>query len=207
MRINFLIFVFIIIPNFCVLAEEPSSAKDISQQNTSLTDPVLTDDALMKWVEKAVTDTLTFDFSNYNERLNHSAQYFTYEGFTKFMEALNSARIIEYIKERKQLLTTSISASPVIIEKGIGETTTKPSTDNPFSFFWFLWHYWDGVPYNTHSETYFWRIELPINLTYIMGEKQRTDHLIVTLIIERSNEINNPDGIGITQWLAIRANK
>ena len=49
---------------------------------------------------------------------------------------------------------------------------------------------------------YRWQVQLPISVTYKSATEGRTDNLLLTLIIERVSALENPNGVGIEQWIA-----
>lgn len=172
--------------------------------NAPVTDSLYSTVFIRNWTSQAVTDTLTFSFADYRQRLQDSSAYFTKHGWQSFTKALEMSRILESVKENRQVLSATIKASPVIVEEGIKKPVTRKGQNSDI-----LKEVWDLMkPEPANNETlegeqaYFWTVEVPIVLTYQMGTKTRSDNLVVRLTIFRSSDPNNPDGIGINQWLA-----
>jgi intracellular multiplication protein IcmL len=134
--------------------------------------PNLNDSALISWASRAAADVMTFGFHDYQRRLQESSVYFTRGGWQSFSEALKSARIIETVEERQQIVTASPQRAPVILQQGM----------------------LNGV--------YQWVVDLPLVVTYQSGNASQSDVLNVRMIIVRVSTLDNPHGIGIQQWIA-----
>lgn len=129
--------------------------------------------ALMSWVAQAVTEVMTFSFLDYRRRLQEASRHFTKDGWSSFTKALDQSGILESVQVNRQIMTTIPAGAPVLQEEGIGA---------------------DG--------RYYWKVELPISVTYQAGSRSRSDKLVVTLIIVRVPRLESPYGIGIEQWVA-----
>lgn len=77
---------------------------------------------ITKWLELALMNTYSFDFNNYNERVDLASEYFTSDGYTMYKNALNNAKIQDFINKKIQvsLVTTR---EPVLINRGKFGTT------------------------------------------------------------------------------------
>lgn len=132
----------------------------------------LSDEEVIKWVEKAAPDIMTFGHKNYKTRMAESSNYFTKDGWKSFSLALQSARIIESIEANKQNITSVTDGTPILQSGGVV----------------------DGQ--------YQWVAQVPVKLTYKSGNRVRKDRWIVTLLIQRVPESHNSYGLGVAQWIA-----
>lgn len=139
----------------------------------SLTQPNLSNPALMSWVAQASTEVMTFGFNDYRRRLQESSRFFTRRGWESFTGALQAARILETIEANSQVLTAAPRGAPVLQEEGLV------------------------------SGQYQWIVQIPMVLSYQSGSKSRADSWIVTLVIVRVPRLESPNGVGIAQWIAV----
>jgi hypothetical protein len=51
-----------------------------------------------------------------------------------------------------------------------------------------------------------WRVEVPLQINYQSGSTNRTQRLLIHLLVQRVNQTQNARGLGITQLLAPRGN-
>ena len=73
----------------------------------------------MSWVSKAAADVMTFSYHDYQRSLQRSSSYFTRRGWETFTNALNRAKIIEGVKEAKQVVSASPRAAPTLVSQGV----------------------------------------------------------------------------------------
>lgn len=139
----------------------------------SLTQPNLSNPALMSWVAQAATETMTFGFNDYRRRLQESSRNFTRRGWESFTGALQAARIIESIEENAQVITAAPRGAPVLQSEGVV------------------------------NGQYQWIVQIPMVLSYQAGSKTRADNWIVTLVVVRVPRLESPNGVGIAQWIAV----
>ena len=138
----------------------------------SLTQPNLSNPALMSWVAQAATEVMTFGFNDYRRRLQEASRNFTRRGWESFTNALQAARIIESIEKNSQVITAAPSGAPVLQSESVV------------------------------NGQYQWIVQIPMVLSYQAGSKTRTDNWIVTLVIVRVPRLESPNGVGIAQWIA-----
>lgn len=134
--------------------------------------PNLTTAALLSWVAQASTEVMTFGFHDYQRRLQQSSRHFTRRGWESFTQALQRSRIIESVEQSQQVVTAAPRGAPVLVQEGV------------------------------FNGKYRWVVQLPMLVTYRSGSKSRTDNLDVRLVIERVPSLENPNGVGIDQWIA-----
>jgi len=134
--------------------------------------PNMSEAALMSWVSQAATDVMTFGYHDHVKQLQSASRYFTRTGWDSFTSALQRARIVESVKTLQQVVTAVPRSAPVLLRRGVV------------------------------GGRYRWEVQLPIAVTYKGATEGRTDNLLLTLLIERVSALENPDGVGIDQWIA-----
>ena len=137
-----------------------------------LSEPNLSRPALLSWAAQSATETMTFGFHDYRRRLQESSRHFTRKGWASFVKALQDAGIIEAVEANRQVVSASPRSAPTILAEGI----------------------MNGV--------YQWQVELPMMVTYQIGQQQRNIVMNVRLNIVRVPKLESPNGIGIEQWVA-----
>ncbi len=141
-------------------------------QMTPLNQPNQNDSAVLSWTAQAATDIMTFNFRDYRKRLQDSSSYFTSTGWNSFMKALQDSRTLESVEKLQQIVTAVPKESPVIIDRNVAQ----------------------GL--------YYWRVQLPLLVTYESGDKKASTTQILTLVVVRVSPLENPAGLGIEQWVA-----
>ena len=139
-----------------------------------LNEPNLSTPALMSWVAQACTEVMTFGFNDYRRRLQEASRNFTRRGWESFTQALQKSRIIEMVETNQQVVTASPSGAPILESQGLV------------------------------LGRYQWIVQLPMVLTYQSGGRQRTDNLLVTVVVVRVPRLESPNGVGIEQWIAVQ---
>lgn len=139
----------------------------------ALSEPNLSNPALLSWVAQASTEVMTFGFNDYQRRLQEASRNFTDRGWESFTAALQNARIIESIRANSQVITAAPRGAPVIQREG------------------------------RVNGQYQWVIQIPMILTYQSGSRTRSDNWMVTLVVVRVPRLESPNGVGIAQWIAV----
>ncbi len=140
---------------------------------TALNEPNLSNPALMSWVAQSATEVMTFGFNDYRRRLQEASRNFTRRGWESFTQALQRSRIIEMVESNQQVVTAAPSGAPILKSEGLV------------------------------AGRYQWEVQLPMILSYQAGSKMRSDDILLTLIVVRVPRLENPNGVGIEQWLAV----
>lgn len=140
----------------------------------SLSEPNMSAPALMSWVAQASSEVMTFGFNDYRRRLQEASRNFTRRGWQSFTEALQRSRIIEQVEANQQIVTAIPTGAPILKSEGLV------------------------------AGRYQWIIEMPMIVTYQSGSKERTDRMIVTLVVVRVPRLESPNGVGIEQWIALQ---
>ena len=144
-------------------------------QLAPLSDPYLTESALLSWVAQAATEVMTFGFHDYQRRLQQASRHFTKSGWESFSAAMEKARIIESVTAQRQVVVASPRSAPVVRQRGLSNGKFR------------------------------WILEMPLQIEYRAKEQARTDNLQLRLVVERVSSLENPNGVGIQQWIAVSA--
>jgi intracellular multiplication protein IcmL len=131
--------------------------------------------ALMSWVAQSATEVMTFGFHDYQRRMQQSSRHFTRHGWESFTNALQKSRIIEAVEASRQVVTAQPRSAPILIQEGV------------------------------FNGKYRWVVDLPLAVTYQAGSATRTDNLTIRLVIDRVPSLENPNGVGIEQWIATQS--
>ena len=141
---------------------------------TPLTDPVMTQAALQSWVVTAVTEAFTMGFHDYQLRVGQVREYFTEEGYDGYVAQLEASRMLERIKEYRQVTAAVARGAPVITHATL----------------------WQGRGV--------WTVETPILVTFHAGNRDESERLVVKVLVMRVEREERPAGIGIQQLIAER---
>ncbi|MDP3559524.1 MAG: type IVB secretion system apparatus protein IcmL/DotI [Legionellaceae bacterium] len=137
-----------------------------------LNEPNQSDSAVLQWANQAAIAAFTYNFVNYRDELQASSGFFTSEGWSEFLNALESSNNLAAVKAKKLVVSAVATRAPVILEKG---------------------------PMSTGK--YSWRIQMPILVTYQSASEFTQQNNVVTLLVTRVPTINSPRGIGIEQFV------
>lgn len=137
-----------------------------------LSEPNLSNPALLSWAAQSATETMTFGFHDYRRRLQESSRHFTRKGWASYVKALQDSGMIDAVETNRQVISAAPRAAPTILSEGI----------------------LNGV--------YTWQLELPMMVTYELGQQKRQVSTTVRLIVVRVPKLESPNGVGIEQWLA-----
>ena len=141
-------------------------------QMTPLDQPNMDAPALLSWVASAASDVMTFNYTDYQRRLQQSSKHFTKVGWETFASALQRSRIIDSVTAQNQMVSAQPKTAPVLIQEG------------PL------------------GGKYRWVVSMPLIVNYKGVTASRQDTLQLSLVIERVAALENPNGVGIAQWIA-----
>jgi intracellular multiplication protein IcmL len=136
-----------------------------------LNEPNQSDSAVLQWANQAAIAAFTYNFVNYREELQASSGFFTAEGWTQFLTALQQSNNLDAVKAKKLIVSAVATRAPIILQKGI---------------------------LNGH---YAWRVQMPILVTYQSASEITHQNNVVTMLITRVSTLNSPRGIGISQFV------
>lgn len=132
----------------------------------------LDDKQIGEWVKGAAADAMTFDYANHEARLQLSSRHFTKVGWETFDAAMKRSRVLDAVTAQSQTVTAEASGEPVIVQEG------------------------------SLGGKYRWIVQMPLVVTYKTPDNKRSEKLQLNLVLERVSLADNPDGVGIAQWIA-----
>lgn len=164
-----------------ILAHKPPEYKYFStgcdgriKDLVALNAPVGSMEDMTNWVSNAVAQAYTFDFQNYREEFMRSKDNFTPEGWSAFHQGMTTdSKLLQSVIDNQYISTAVENGTTVLVGQGVNDA---------------------GV--------YTWRFQMPLLVTYQRGAKNVSQNLMVTVVVERQNQLKNPRGIGIAQIIA-----
>ncbi len=136
----------------------------------ALTEPNLSDAAVLQWATQAAITAFTYDFVNYNEQLFSVSEFFTSEGWADFIAAIQASESVNIVQSQKLVVSAVAIKPPVITKKGII----------------------NGV--------YSWRIQMPLLITYRSASDVEPERNLLTMLVTRVPATESYKGIGIAQF-------
>ncbi len=136
-----------------------------------LNEPNQSDSAVLQWANQAAIAAFTYNFVNYRSELQASSGFFTADGWTQFLNALQDSNNLDAVKAKKLVVSAVATRAPIILQKGL----------------------LNGV--------YAWRVQMPILVTYQSASEFSQQSNVVTMLITRISTLNSPRGIGIAQFV------
>lgn len=137
----------------------------------ALDEPNQSDSAVLQWANQAAIGAFTYNFVNYQTELQAASGFFTAEGWTQFLTALQESNNLDAVKAKKLIVSAVATRSPIILQKGI------------------------------LNNRYSWRIQMPILVTYQSASEFSQQNNVVTMLVTRVSTLNSPRGIGIAQFV------
>ncbi|MBA2657028.1 MAG: type IVB secretion system apparatus protein IcmL/DotI [Tatlockia sp.] len=136
-----------------------------------LDEPNQSDSAVLQWANQAAIAAFTYNFVNYRDELQASSGFFTADGWSQFLNALQQSNNLDAVKAKKLIVSSVATRAPIILQKGL----------------------LNGV--------YSWRVQMPILVTYQSASEFSQQNNVVTMLINRVSTLNSPRGIGISQFV------
>ncbi len=136
-----------------------------------LNEPNQSDSAVLQWGNQAATAAFTYNFVNYREELQASSQFFTSDGWSQFLTALQQSNNLDAVKAKKLIVSAVATRAPIILQKGV------------------------------LNGRYSWRVQMPVLVTYQSASEFTQQNNVVTMLITRVSTLNSPRGIGISQFV------
>lgn len=133
--------------------------------------PNQSDSAVLQWANQAAIAAFTYNFVNYREELQASSGFFTADGWTQFLNALQQSNNLDAVKAKKLIVSAVATRAPIILQKGL------------------------------LNGAYSWRVQMPILVTYQSASEFSQQNNVVTMLITRVSTLNSPRGIGIAQFV------
>lgn len=128
---------------------------------------------LLQWVSHTMPALFALDFLNYNVELKNATQYFTTNGWAKYLALTNTYLGHDEILKNKVFVQATPSGAPVVLNQGVVEGK------------------------------YGWWVQIPLDVRYsgIEGDN-RTVKLIIQTLVVRVPTLNNLDGVAIDNMIA-----
>lgn len=136
-----------------------------------LNEPNQSDSAILQWANQAAIAAFTYNFVNYRSELQAASGFFTSEGWTQFLNALQDSNNLEAVKAKKLVVSAVATRAPIILQKGI------------------------------LNQRFSWRIQMPLLVTYQSSSEFSQQNNVVTMLVTRVSTLNSPRGIGIAQFV------
>lgn len=137
----------------------------------AVNEPNFAPDYVIGWTSKAVQSIMALDYRTYQGRLQQNSFYFTRTGWTTFMDQLQGA---------SQLLKGLVER-----QWAISVTPLEPAKITKQGVI-------DGV--------YSWEVQLPVTVKY-EGKTNFVENKLIILRVQRTPLIEQPSGLGISQWI------
>lgn len=129
---------------------------------------------VVAWAAGKAQDVMRFGYNDYRQRLQDSSVNFTPSGWESFTAAMKEARILAAVEERKLTVSLNIQAAPEVQKAGVK----------------------DGI--------YRWLLKIPAVIEFDGPEKLSPMRVNLLLQVVRVSTLQNPNGISIEQWVAVR---
>ena len=143
---------------------------------TAFDEPNQSDSAILQWANQAAIASFSYNFVNYHDELMAASSYFTSDGWSQFIDALQQSGNLDTVKGKKLIVSAVATRAPIILQKGV--------LNGSFS----------------------WRIQMPILVTYQSASEFTQQNNIVTMLVTRISTLESPRGIGISQFVVGSAN-
>lgn len=138
----------------------------------SLSEPVLTNDFIVRWAALATSKLFNLSFDNYQTQLAAVKDRFTTTGWQKMQQAFKASGFLDNIINNKLIMSAVLSGSPVVLAQMVvnGRLT--------------------------------WRVQMPLLVNFTSASEQRQESLIVTMNIRRISTLSAAQGIQISDFQA-----
>lgn len=137
-----------------------------------LSQPVISQEAILSWVNQAIVKAYTYNFVSYRQQLQSLSASFTPDGWKQFEKALIDTRNLQTVIAQQLVATAVATGAPVIEDQRV------------------------------IAGRYSWKISMPILVKYQSSSKNYSQSLVVRVIVQRVPVYTNPKGIGIIQFVA-----
>ena len=142
---------------------------------TPVSQPYADPNRLVQWAARAVTDSFSFDFVNYQNKLTDVRQYFTQQGYENFLKALTDSGLVDTVKKNRYVMTAVLRKPPVVLRENVVEGR------------------------------YVYVVKIPVLLSFYLGNNQFSASWDVEALIIRVPPTENIFGVAIHQIVAKRS--
>lgn len=138
----------------------------------ALDQPNLAKSVVLQWANQAAVAAYTYNFVNYRKALQDTSKYFTPAGWNQFVNALQASNNLQAVQAKKLVVSAVATGAPIILQEGV------------------------------LLGRYAWKIQMPLLVTYQSASTQVQQSLLITMLVTRVPTLNDPEGIGIDQFVA-----
>lgn len=131
---------------------------------------------LIQWISQTLPIVFTFDFVSYTKQLKNAAQYFTSNGWSKYLDQINVYVNFNSVQDQKIFVNSYAAGAPFVLNQGV------------------------------LSGKYAWWIQMPINVHYITVDRHSIQPLVIQALIVRVPTLNNLYGVGIENIIVSKGN-
>lgn len=133
-------------------------------------------EVVSQWVQHALVDTFSFNYSDYQTQLNESTmKWFTDRGASEFLREVNDAGYIQAVKDGELILSLVCEHTPILV-------SPAPAP-------------------NDKTGIWTWTFQVDAILTFRTKGKELTKKVRLTIWVERTSMLANADGLGIAKIL------
>lgn len=122
------------------------------------------------WVFEAIMSSYSFDFNNYYSQLDNAAYYYTPEGYTMYLRALQLAKVENQVILNKIEISTVPLQNPVLIKGG------------------------------SFGSTDYWRYRVPVLVSFYAGKDLVVEKRMIEVLVLRVPAYKNPKGLSIAEF-------
>lgn len=124
-----------------------------------------------QWVQNAMVDTFSLNFTNINQRLNESTmRWFTKEGASSFINEIASSGYIDSVRKEQLIMSLTLEHTPILIREG----------NNP------------------RTGIYQWQFQADAILTFRTQSREFTRPVRLTTTVQRVSILERVDGLGVS---------
>lgn len=128
-------------------------------------------EVVAQWMQTALVDTFSFNFTNLNTRLNETTmKWFTENGANQFLKEMKNSGHLEVVQEGRMIMSLTLDNTPILVSYGPGAT---------------------GI--------YTWILQADAVLTFRTQSKEYSKKVRFTANVERRSVLENADGLGIAK--------
>ncbi len=126
---------------------------------------------LLAWASSAAVAAYSYDFVNYRRELQVASEYFTPEGWRKFIKALSDSNNLTAVKSKRLIVSAEPTGEAELVKQGL------------------------------FNGAHVWRVKIPLRVTYQNSEQYSKQDVVVSMLVTRLPNINSRDGIGVAQFV------
>lgn len=142
---------------------------------TRLDEPMMSDDAFRLGVARAIVETFTLAFHDYEMRLDAARRFYTEEAYEGLLEQFETIGFLERLRKGYQVVETVLEGTPTMVAR-----TTH-----------------DGVLYLAFAT--------PVLMTFRSGGQARSERLQISTMVRRVPLSENVQGWAIAQTMVERS--